>query len=214
MNAEEPDVEELATTRRSLHAVAELVMAGPQYRTSGTIRLGVVPGGFRTVAEPGLRVEGDALVAGGQVRAPLDGRTPAELGAATGAGVGAPENLYHDGSGASPDDVLRVDPAAAGHLARCLARGDEALRRLAPDATPVLWPEHFDLAVTVDEVTYGVSLGDGHLGVPYAYVSPWEPRAGEFWNAPFGAARPLSELHDLHGFFAEGRERAAEDGPK
>ncbi|MEV6981509.1 hypothetical protein AB0M95_09650 [Sphaerisporangium sp. NPDC051017] len=214
MNAEEPEAEVLAVTRRSLHAVAELVMAGPQYRTSGTIRLRVVPGGFRTVAAPELRVEGDALVAGGGVRVPLDGRTPREVGAAAGVEPGAPENLYHDGSGALADDVLGVDSTAAGYLTRCLVSGDEALRRLAPEATPVLWPEHFDLGITVDEINYGVSLGDGYLGVPYAYVGPWEVRTGEFWNAPFGAARPLSDLHDLHGFFAEGQERAATDGRK
>jgi hypothetical protein len=42
----------LAATRRSLHGVAELVMAGPQFRRSRSIQLRVVPGGFGTVAEP------------------------------------------------------------------------------------------------------------------------------------------------------------------
>ena len=42
--------QELAATRRSLHGVAELVLAGPQYRATGKLRLGVVPGGFATVA--------------------------------------------------------------------------------------------------------------------------------------------------------------------
>jgi hypothetical protein len=36
----------LVLTRQSLHGVAELVLAGPQYRQSGTIRLRAVPGGF------------------------------------------------------------------------------------------------------------------------------------------------------------------------
>jgi hypothetical protein len=73
---------------------------------------------------------------------------------------------------------------------------------------PVLWPEHFDLAVTVDEVNYGVSPGDTYLDEPYAYVGPWQARTGPFWNAPFGAARPLSELGDadaVAGFFTEAR---------
>jgi hypothetical protein len=69
----------------------------------------------------------------------------------------------------------------------------------------VLWPEHFDLGVTLDEVNYGVSLGDGYLAEPYAYVGPWQPRTGPFWNAPFGAARPLRDVPDVAGFFAEGR---------
>ena len=41
-----------AATRRSLHGVAELVLAGPQYRTSGSIELRVTPGGFATTVAP------------------------------------------------------------------------------------------------------------------------------------------------------------------
>ncbi|GGK80328.1 hypothetical protein Sme01_45350 [Sphaerisporangium melleum] len=202
---------DLVATRRSLHAVAELLLAGPQYRRTGTIRLRATPGGFGTTTEPDLRVEGGELVAGGE-RLPLSGRSFQELGIATGAGAGAPENLYSDGSGATPDDVPAVEPAAAELLAHALTLGDRALRAFAPDATPVLWPEHFDLSITVDRVNYGVSLGDGYLDVPYAYVGPWEPRGGDFWNAPFGAAHPLTELGEdaaaLTAFFAEGRKHA------
>jgi hypothetical protein len=202
------NADELTATRRSLHAVAELLMAGPQYRRSGTIRLRITPEGFATIALPGLRVEGHELVTESE-RLPLDGAAVRDLGAATGEAAGAPEGLYSDGSGFSPDDTLSVDAAAAEHLEAGFARGDEALRRLAPGETPVLWPEHFDLGVTVGKVNYGVSAGDGYLGVPYAYVGPWELRSGDFWNAPFGAARPLSELDDVTAFFAEGRDRAA-----
>ncbi|MDH2429242.1 hypothetical protein [Sphaerisporangium sp. TRM90804] len=203
---------ELTSTRRSLHAVAELIMAGPQHRRTGTIRLRVTPGGFGTTTEPDLRVEGRELVAG-DLRLPLDGVSLRDLGSATGEGAGPPENLYTDGSGASASDVLRVNPAAADLLASSLALGDEALRAFAPGATPVLWPEHFDLGITLDEVNYGVSLGDGYLPEPYAYTGPWKPRTGPFWNAPFGAARPLRELDDVAGFFAEGR-RLAEAAPE
>jgi hypothetical protein len=92
--------------------------------------------------------------------------------------------------------------------------GDEALAAFAPSAERVLWPEHFDVAIAVDEVTYGVSPGDHFIGVPYAYVSPWQRdgRTGEFWNQPFGAAVPLSDLGDpgdaggVAAFFARGRE--------
>lgn len=205
------EANELVTTRRSLHAVAELIMAGPQYRRSGTIRLQVTPGGFGTISDPQLRVDGHELLAGGE-RLPLDGRTIGEIGSATGAGAGAPENLYKDGSGALVGDVLRVDAGAAKHLAESLAMGEAALRALEPGQPPVLWPEHFDLGVSLDEVNYGVSLGDGYLEVPYAYVGPWKPRSGDFWNAPFGAARPLAELQDIAGFFAEGRRRAGTAG--
>ncbi|WP_214413270.1 hypothetical protein [Sphaerisporangium fuscum] len=199
---------DLIDTRRSLHAVAELIMAGPQYRGSGTIRLRVTPGGFATVAAPVLRVEGGELLTGDE-RVPLNGTSLRALGTAAGVTPGAPENLYSDGSGASLDDVLRVDADAAARLAESLAHGDAALRELVPGEIPVLWPEHFDLGISVDKVNYGVSLGDGYIPVPYAYVGPWEPRSGPFWNAPFGAARPLGEVPDLLAFFAEGRERAA-----
>ena len=37
---------ELFTTRRALHAVAELLIAGPQYEAVGDIRLAARPGGF------------------------------------------------------------------------------------------------------------------------------------------------------------------------
>src|SRR5205807_10340480 len=101
-------------------------------------------------------------------------------------------------------------------LAGSVAFADRALRRFAADQTPVLWPEHFDLVVTVDEVNCGVSLGDAAIDEPYAYVGPWQPRTGDFWNVPFGAARPLREFPDedaVAAFFARGRGRAGQDRP-
>jgi hypothetical protein len=202
----------VATTRRSWHGLAELVLAGPQYRRSGTIRLRPTPGGFGTVAEPVLRVDGVRLVAAGRA-VPLADRTYAEVAAAAGVDAGAPAGVYGDGPGIAPDEKIEVDPAVAAFLADQLALGGAALREFAPDATPVLWPEHFDLAITVDEINYGVSLGDGHLPEPYAYVGPWQPRAHPFFDAPFGAARPLRELPDpaaVSAYFAAGRAAAAE----
>ncbi|MFI6447699.1 hypothetical protein [Kitasatospora sp. NPDC050543] len=211
----------LQNTRRALHAVAELVMAGPQYRASGTIRLRVGPGGFATVAQPELRVEGGELVTGSDAgsdvrRLPLDGASCAALAREAGAEAGAPAGLYAEGSGVGAEEVLRVDPAAARLILDGFARGDTALRAFAPDLRPVLWPEHFDLGITVDSVNYGVSPGDSHAGEPYAYVGPWTRRQGPFWNAPFGATRPLRELTDaaaVQAFFADGRARAAADPP-
>jgi hypothetical protein len=193
-------------TRRSLHAVAEQLLSGPQYRTSGTIRLQVTPGGFATVARPPLAVTPASLRAG-DLDLPLDGATIASLAGAAGIEPGPPEGLYSDYTGFGVDEQLSVDPAVAGELFAALNRGDAALRRLAPDANPVLWPEHFDLALAIDDVTYGVSPGDDHLGDPYAYVAPWAARTGPFWNAPFGAARPLRDLpgEALDTFFGEGR---------
>ncbi len=195
----------LTATRRSLHAVAEQLLAGPQYRESGTIRLRVTPGGFGQVEGP-LRVEGAELVAGGR-RIPLTG-TIAEVATAAGVEPGVPAGLYPDHADLGPDEPLAVDPAAAGVLAEWFARGDAALRAFA-DEEPVIWPEHFDLAIATGEVNYGVSLGDGGHAGPYAYVGPWTPREGAFWNASFGALRPAEELPDVDAvaaFFAAGRD--------
>jgi hypothetical protein len=196
----------LSRTRRSLHAVAELLLAGPQHRTDGTIRLRVTPGGFAGAAS-GLRVDGGELVTPDGARVPLVG-TCREIGAAAGVDAGAPVGVYGDGSGVDPDEPVELDPAALAVLETWFGTGDAALRAFAPDTEPVLWPEHLDVAITLDEVNYGVSPGDaGHPG-PYAYVGPWTPRSGEFWNAPFGALRPAEDLPDsasVADFFAEGR---------
>ena len=206
------DPENQTATRRALHGVAELLLAGPQFRASGTIRLRIEPGGFGTVADPTVLVDGDHLVRGG-LRLALDGASYAEIGARAGLDAGAPAGLYHDGSGAVPDDPVRVDPDAAAHLASCLAAGDAALRALDPAQTPVLWPEHFDVGIVLDGVNYGVSAGDSLIAEPYAYVGPHDFDASlpwyqpPFWNAPFGAAVPVRELPDalLGQFFAHGR---------
>jgi hypothetical protein len=201
MNAREATV-------RSLHGIAELLLAGPQYRASGRIRLRVTPGGFGTTLEPDLRAEGDRLVAGTQ-RIPLNGASYAEVARAAGVEAGAPAGLYRDGSGVEPDERIVLDPAALKTAVAAFAAGVEALRRFAPGEQPVLWPEHFDLASTVDEINYGVSPGDGYSPEPYAYVGPHRPRQGPFWTAPFGAARPLAELTDIAAFFTEGRDAAS-----
>jgi hypothetical protein len=196
--------DDLTTTRRAWHAVGELVLAGPQYREHGTIRLRVVPGGFAQVAGP-LRVEGAELVATG-----CGCRCAVRSGRwATPSGVvaGAPQGLYGAHADLGPDDEASAHAAAAAQLGDWLARGDAGLRAFAPGVEPVLWPEHFDLAITLDEVNYGVSLGDGGHAAPYAYVGPWTPRTGPFWNASFGALRPATELPDadaVAAFFAEG----------
>lgn len=202
------DPDALAATRRSLHGVAEHVIAGPQKRRFDTIRLLVAPGGFRGLHLP-VRVEGTDLVADG-VRVPLAG-TYRALGEAVGVDPGAPVGVYTDTSGTSVDDEVAVDPAAAALLAGCWARGDAALRALAPDADVILWPEHFDVGIGVDEVNYGMSPGDAFCAEPYAYVGPWTPREGDFWNVSFGALRPASDLPDVAAvlaFFEEGRRRA------
>ena len=82
------------------------------------------------------------------------------------------------------------------------------MRQFAPPEEPILWPEHFDLGIALDEVNYGVSPGDSGHPLLYAYVGPWTARQGEFWNASFGAVRTAEQLPDadaVAAFFAAGR---------
>jgi hypothetical protein len=203
--------EQLATARRSLHAVAELVLAGPQYRLTGKLRLRVVPGGFATVLTPELRAVGTGVAGDGGAAVPIDGHTARALGAELGVKAGRPEGAYADGAGVDPDETLTLDPGQADVIMGALARGHDALIALAPAETPVLWPEHFDVAIRADDMNFGVSPGDGFIAEPYAYVGVARPPAGDaFWNAPFGAAVPLAELPDavaVTAFFTEGRDR-------
>ncbi len=200
----------LSRTRAALHAVAELVLAGPQFRAGGSIELRVSPGGFRTRTEPGLAVVGTDLVVQG-TGFPISGRTARELAASAGVVASALLDVYGEGSGAGIDDQLVVDADAAAQIAQAYYRGDAALRLIAPDDEPVLWPEHFDVGIRVDDINYGVSPGDGYLPEPYAYVGVEPvPTDDPYWNAPFGIARPMTDFADAAGvrdFFADARDR-------
>lgn len=197
----------LTTTRRSLHAVAEGLLAGPQYRATGTIRLAVRAGGFATTRAYGnlalVAVKAtDLLVVRGdhQLRLPLTGSC-GELATAAGLPLDSLEDLYPDSVRPQPSTALDVDPHAAATLAAAWHLGERALRAFAaevtaPEPEPVLWPEHFDVAITVDGSDYGVSPGDDAIPEPYAYISTAAEADGAFWNQPFGAARPLTDLPD------------------
>ncbi len=205
-------LDDLVTTRRSLHAVAELVLAGPQLTESDSIELRFTPGGFGTVAAPGLHVR-DGRVVRADREVVVDGRTAADVAADCGVTATSLAHVYDGGPKVAPDEVLSVDEGAAVTLAGAFALGDAALRSFAPDQRPVLWPEHFDIAVTVGRVNYGVSPGDEHRPAPYAYVGPWEVPDGDFWNEPFGAARDLDgfrDVEELAAWFREGQRRTGE----
>jgi hypothetical protein len=201
-------------TRRALHAVAENLLAGPQFRASGTIRLRATERGFGTVVEPDVRVDGVELVVARQ-RYPIAGATLQGLADAAGLS-GGPARVYASESDVAAGEPLEVHPADAAALAEVFALGDAALRRFAPVLEPVLWPEHFDVGVRIDDSDYGVSPGDSFMDEAYAYVSA-QPVAddAEFWNAPFGAARPLAQVgdvEDLVAFFSEARTRRPRRG--
>ena len=208
------DQQSLSRTRRALHGVAELVLAGPQYAENREIRLRVTPGGFGTVATPDLRVDGLELVSE-VARVPLAG-TFGGLAEAVGVQARALRDVYADGPEVGLDDTVWVDPGAAALILDAFAAGDAAMRALAPDEQPVLWPEHFDVGISLAEVNYGVSPGDARIPEPYAYVGPWTLRDGDFWNQPFGAARRMAEAIDVQAvvaFFREGARRASADPP-
>lgn len=202
---------DLVATRTSLHALAELVLAGPQHAVTGRIVLAVKPGGFGTILEPGLSVDGAELVTKDGRRIPLDGRTIADVARDAGVVPHSLDDVYSDGPGLDEHHVLTIDADAAAEIFAAFSRGDAALAAFAPEEKRALWPEHFDLGITRNEANYGVSPGDGFLDVPYAYVGPWsrDGLSGPFWNAPFGAARPVSEIDDLVAYFAEGEALAA-----
>lgn len=215
-------------TRRSLHAVAEHVLAAARHRATGRIGLVVSTGGFATppfdrpTGETVIAVAGTDLVVrddqGPRRRAITTIGDAAEL---AGIEPGAPADVYPPETPLDPAAPLHLDAAAAARLADALAAGQRALEvvvddaaRAGTDASITLWPEHLDVATTIDEVNLGLSPGDDHLDRPYAYVGPWSPRRGGFWNAPFGAVLPLDELGDddeLVAFLREGRQRAASD---
>lgn len=216
----------LVRTRRSLHAVAEQVLASALHRATGRIGLRAGPGGFATPAFDGphghsrIRVEGVDLVVehGGEVtRAPLT--TVAAAAELAGTEPGAPADVYTPATELSPTEPLDLDPASAARLAAFFATVDRALQVLAEHHAPdgdeaQLWPEHFDLAVTIDEVNLGGSPGDDGHPLPYLYVGPWNlPGDGDpYWNEPFGASLTADEdlsVDDALAFFEDGRRRLA-----
>ena len=203
------DTEAYVRTRRQLRGIAESFIAGPQYRSAGTVRLAVRPDGFTGVSIP-VAVRGTDLVWGGD-GGPITG-TVGALAAASGLDVGPPDGAYAIVDPLAEDTVLDLDAEAAELVHRSLYAGGFALTTVLPEGHPVLWPEHFDVGVTDDEVNYGVSPGDDFHPLPYAYVGPWSSRIGAFWNAPFGAFLALDASRDVDGlatdvadFFERGR---------
>ena len=183
-----PDPAVLVATRRRLHGIGECLMAGPQRRAGGRFTLRVTPGGFATTGGPALRLEGTDVVVDESRRVAVAGKF-SELAESLGVDFGPPPDAYPDGSEAGPSDEAALDAASAKFIQDWYLRSDAALRVLAPRQTPILWPEHFDVAIVLDETSYGASPGDGFHAMPYAYVSTSTHDDSDFWDAPFGAVR-------------------------
>jgi hypothetical protein len=201
------DLEALSGTRKTLHGIAECLLAGPEYRACKEISLRVTPGGFATTGAPAIRLDRTELIEGERHRISAQG-TFRQLADALGVRFGPPEIGYRDGSRAAEDGEVELDPASVTIFTDWFLLADAALRVLATNQTPILWPEHFDVAVLLDDRSYGASPGDDFHGTPYAYVSAPDNDGGEFWNAPFGALLDYSEVHDIDdlvGFWQTGR---------
>jgi hypothetical protein len=171
-----PLPEQFSATVAELHRIAEEVVA-PARKPDNEIALEPTAGGFGT---PVFEWEGAAH----QIR--VEGT-----------------DLVRETDGEQEREALGVDAASADVLARWYEFGREVLDRLRGEANvnegatePILWPEHFDVAIEMGDeaagarATYGFSPGDENHPEPYAYVAPWTAQeAGDFWNARgFGGA--------------------------
>jgi len=109
---------------------------------------------------------------------------------------------------------LSLEPASVQVLTEWFHFGSLVLDELVATTPAVgeattaqLWPEHFDLGITVTvggdraaRVNIGASPGDDWEPLPYLYVGPHDPnRPGDpsYWNASFGAVLRYEELADL-----------------
>jgi hypothetical protein len=222
------DVVTMVATRRSLHALAECVLAADLYRHIGKIGLRPTSGGFGT---PTYMVDGvtrQSRIEGLQLVTRRDEdeyRTEITTLSAAGAFLGidpAPPDVYRSESNFSLEAPLAVHPIAAAAFAEWFELGSVALARFTSGlpsgvaSAAQLWPEHFDLAVTADDVTYGVSPGDADHELPYGYVGPFErpedPSGDPWWNEPFGRSVSATEIDDVDSlteFFDDGRARQA-----
>ena len=219
-----PSPPRLAETRSALHTVAEHILAAYRFRAVGRIGLQPVLGGIGTPLTDGRWVEvvgGDLVVreeTGEVTREPVT--TLRSAGTLVGIPAGLPPGSYTPVTPLDLDAGLEIDPGAAAALAAWFALVADALgvfvshHRDEPATDPTIWPEHFDLALSMGEVNYGGSPGDDDHPEPYLYVGPWAKRSGDFWNEPFGAGRTAADVPDVAAavaFFSEGYESAKND---
>ena len=225
---------EFAATRESLRILACYAVAPARKARTGRIGLRPVDGGFGTPPlDDGSRivVRGDRLAAGPDRSTKVT--TLRDAAAFLGVDLSPDPGVGHDLPPYGPDVDLVVDEEASLALGAWYAFGqgvlDELRARLAPDAVSEaqLWPEHFDLAVTVTlaagaQANVGFSPGDAFAAEPYAYVGPhrMDGLTGAYWNAPFGAiiahdalASAADPAASALAFVLEGLDRTAAATP-
>jgi hypothetical protein len=162
-------------TRAALHKVAAELVSPVRERATGKIGLRYTFHGFGTPffgQDRQVRVEDGVLIDG-------------ELGR-----------------------MLDVDRVAARAVGDWFGFATSVLEQVRADAdaaidTPSrvqLWPEHFDVSVDLGpdgrRANFGASPGDDDHPEPYLYVSPWDKRAGPFWNEQWGASLSYEDLLD------------------
>jgi hypothetical protein len=197
---------------------------GPQ-GAHGRIGLRPFGEGFGTPAfDDGTRivVRGDHLGFDPGEATPIS--TVRDGAAFVGLALSSDPGVGHDLPPYAPDEALTVDREASLTLGRWYAFGQSVLDGLASEwsaetvGEAQIWPEHFDLALTVDlddgagKVNVGFSPGDSFSPEPYAYVGPHDTTGlgPPYWNAPFGAVLPYPALgteQDALAFVLEGLTR-------
>ena len=81
--------------------------------------------------------------------------------------IGPPVGVYDSSTPPGTDAILHLDPDSVTQIHHSLRITKHALKAFAPGQEPVLWPEHFDVSVTVAEVNSGVSPGDSYYPRQY-----------------------------------------------
>jgi hypothetical protein len=211
------------STRSDLHRTAAHVLGRRRYSVAGHFGLRASPGGIATPAfgpEPEtLRLTTECLVreTGNESRGlTLAGATLASLAAFAGADLDSGFSAGADMPALGQvEEPLELDAEALADVFRWFDLGwrvlDEVLAERVGScaaATIQLWPEHFDVGTSLtsgdgdgdgdgDGVNLGFSPGDGYSDEAYIYVGPWgaaRPGPSSYWNAPFGATLPRSEV--------------------
>jgi hypothetical protein len=221
-----PLPDSFVSTRLAVHALAEHVLSAVRYAAVERIGLEPAPDGIatppfdgRTVGLRGLELvdrspDGERLAPVTTLRAAAD-----HFGIA----VGAPP-LWTAVTSPDPDAPLPINETDLRLLCGWFTLAGQALATQAPSASPTLWPEHFDLAVTVSDaqrgdITYGGSPGDAEHDQPYLYVLPPSPVPDgdrSFWNETFGATITFDRVgtaDDAAAFFADAATRIRSTPP-
>jgi len=216
---------DFASTRESLRALACYVISPAHKARTGRIGLRLVGTGFGTPPfDDGSRL----MVQGKELAMDPGAATTITTLRAAAAFAGIPlspdPGVGNDLPPYEPDLTLPVEHRASLALGAWYSLGRQVFEDLRAqlDSASVteaqLWPEHFDLAVTVTltsgaDVNVGFSPGDGFETEPYVYVGPHETDNldSAYWNAPFGAFLPYGRLAEVDdpvapalGFIVEG----------